>query len=40
MEAEIVKLRRSNPDALFDLMAQMIAGGYAQRMAAERPEGS
>ncbi len=39
MEAEIVKLRRSNPDALFDLMAQMIAGGYAQRMAAERPEG-
>ena len=40
MEAEIVRLRRSNPDALFDLMAQMIAGGYAQRMAAERPEGS
>jgi len=40
MEAEIVKLRRSNPDALFDLMAQMIAGGYAQRMAAERPQGS
>jgi short-subunit dehydrogenase len=40
MEAEIVKLRRSNPDALFDLMAQMIAGGYAQRMAVERPEGS
>jgi len=40
MEAEIVKLRRSNPDALFDLMAQMIAGGYAQRMAAERPEGA
>jgi len=40
MEAEIVKLRRSNPDALFDLMAQMIAGGYAQRMSAERPEGS
>lgn len=40
MEAEIVKLRRSNPDALFDLMAQMIAGGYAQRMAAEAPKGS
>jgi len=40
MEAEIVKLRRSNPDALFDLMAQMIAGGYAQRMSAERPAGS
>ena len=40
MEAEIVKLRRSNPDALFDLMAQMIAGGYAQRMSAERSPGS
>jgi short-subunit dehydrogenase len=36
MEAEIVKLRRSNPDALFDAMANMIAQGYAQRMGAER----
>lgn len=36
MEAEIVKLRRSNPDALFDAMAGMIAQGYAQRMGAER----
>jgi hypothetical protein len=34
MEAEIVKLRRANPDALFDLMAQMIAAGYAQQMGA------
>lgn len=34
MEAEIVRLRRTNPDALFDLMAQMIAAGYAQQMGA------
>lgn len=40
MEAEIVKLRRANPDALFDLMVQMIAGGYAQRMSAERSQGT
>ncbi|MEQ1752847.1 MAG: SDR family NAD(P)-dependent oxidoreductase [Micropepsaceae bacterium] len=39
MEAEIVKLRRKDPDALFDLMANMIAGGYAQRMGAERKPG-
>lgn len=36
VEAEIVKLRRSNPDALFDAMANMIAQGYAQRMGAEK----
>lgn len=40
MEAEIVKLRRQNPDALFDLMAQMFAAGYAQRMGAEKSGGS
>jgi dehydrogenase/reductase SDR family protein 7B len=40
MEAEIVKLRRQNPDALFDLMAQMFAAGYAQRMGAEKSKGS
>lgn len=39
MEAEIVKLRRQNPDALFDLMAQMFAAGYAQRMGAEKSGG-
>lgn len=39
MEAELVKLRRKDPDALFDLMANMIAGGYAQRMGAERKPG-
>lgn len=32
MEAEIVKLRRGNPNALFDLMAQMVAAGYAQQL--------
>jgi short-subunit dehydrogenase len=36
VEAEIVKLRRSNPDALFDAMANMISQGYAQRMGAEK----
>jgi short-subunit dehydrogenase len=40
MEAEIVRLRRQNPDALFDLMAQMFAAGYAQRMGAEKSKGS
>ena len=40
MEADIVRLRRSNPDALFDAMADMVAGGYAQRMEAERKPGS
>jgi short-subunit dehydrogenase len=32
MEAEIVKMRRTDPNALFDAMADMIAGGYAQKM--------
>lgn len=34
MEADIARLRRSNPDQLFDLMANLVAGGYAQRMGA------
>ena len=36
MEAEIAKLRRANPDAAFDLMARMVAQGYAQQMGAEK----
>jgi len=32
MEADIVALRRSDPDALFDAMANMIAAGYAEKM--------
>ena len=36
MEDHIAKLRRSDPDALFDQMAAMVTGGYAQKMAAER----
>jgi short-subunit dehydrogenase len=36
LEAEIARLRRSDPNAAFDLMAQMVAGGYAQQMGAER----
>jgi dehydrogenase/reductase SDR family protein 7B len=32
MEADIVRLRRSDPDALFDAMAGMIAAGYAEKM--------
>jgi len=35
-EAEIVRLRRTDPDALFDRMASLVAAGYAQRMGAER----
>lgn len=34
-EAMSAELRRSNPDQLFDLMAQLVAGGYAKRLAAE-----
>ena len=37
MEAEAVRLRRRNPDELFDQMARMMAEGYAQRMGAGRP---
>jgi len=36
MEAEVARLRRSDPNALFDLMARMVAAGYAQQMGAER----
>lgn len=32
MEADIVQLRRSDPNALFDAMAGMIAAGYAEKM--------
>lgn len=35
MEAQIALLRRSDPNALFDLMAQLVAGGYAQQMGAK-----
>lgn len=36
MEAEIARLRRAEPDRLFDLMAQMVAAGYAKQMGAEK----
>jgi short-subunit dehydrogenase len=36
MEAEIAKLRRADPNALFDLMAKMVASGYAKQMGAEK----
>jgi len=39
MEEQLVALRRQNPDGLFDLMAQLVAGGYAQRMGAEKSKG-
>lgn len=39
MEEELVRLRRQNPEGLFDLMAQLVAGGYAQRMGAEKSKG-
>ncbi len=32
IEAHIAQLRRSDPDALFDTMAKMVAGGYAKTM--------
>ena len=35
MEAEIARLRRADPNALFDLMARLVASGYAQQMGAE-----
>lgn len=38
MEAEIVRLRRADPNALFDLMAAMVAGGYAAKMGAAREQ--
>lgn len=36
MEAEIARLRRADPDKLFDLMVQLVAGGYAKQMGAEK----
>ena len=35
MELEIPRFRRHDPEALFDMMASLVAGGYAQRMDAE-----
>jgi hypothetical protein len=35
-ELEIVKLRRSDPDALFDRMAATVQAGYAQKMARDK----
>lgn len=37
-EAALAQLRRANPDALFDAMAQMMAAGYAKRMGATKGE--
>lgn len=34
MEAEMVRMRRSNPDAMFDAAAKLIASGYAARLGA------
>lgn len=36
-EAEVVRLRRSDPDKLFDLAAKMIADGYARQLGATKP---
>lgn len=35
MELQIAHMRRSNPDQLFDLMAQLVASGYAKQLGAE-----
>jgi dehydrogenase/reductase SDR family protein 7B len=35
-EAEIARLRRTDPDALFDRMAGLVAAGYARQMGAQR----
>ncbi|MDP3737515.1 MAG: SDR family NAD(P)-dependent oxidoreductase [Hyphomonadaceae bacterium] len=37
MEADLVRLRRADPNALFDTAARMIAQGYAAKMGASRP---
>lgn len=36
MEAEIARLRRADPEALFDRMAGLVAAGYAQQMGASK----
>ncbi len=35
MELQGALLRRSNPDQLFDIMAQLVASGYAKKLGAE-----
>ncbi|MEZ5970809.1 MAG: SDR family NAD(P)-dependent oxidoreductase [Hyphomonadaceae bacterium] len=35
VELEVARLRRADPNKLFDLMAQLVAGGYAKRLGAE-----
>jgi short-subunit dehydrogenase len=35
-EAAIAQLRRADPDALFDRMAQLVAAGYAKQLGASR----
>ena len=37
-EAEIARLRRMEPDVLFDRMAALVASGYAQQMGAQKSE--
>lgn len=37
VEAHIAKLRRDDPDALFDMMARSVQAGYAQKMIANAP---
>ncbi len=39
MEAEIARLRRADPEALFDRMADLVAAGYAQQMKATSGRG-
>jgi short-subunit dehydrogenase len=36
MELEMARLRRADPNALFDLMAKLVAGGYAKQLGAEK----
>lgn len=38
LEADIVKLRRSEPATLFERMAAMVAAGYARQLGAERQD--
>ncbi len=40
MEAEIARLRRADPETLFDRMAGLVAAGYAQQMGAQGKGGS
>jgi short-subunit dehydrogenase len=35
-EGDMARLRRADPDALFDRMASLVAGGYAQQMSAQK----